>query len=776
MRNPPDLDPSVGERRLAAIVFTDVVGYSARMQRDEAGTLALVREDLARMRDLCVRHGGEVLKSTGDGLLLCFASVVQAVTCALEIQGQFADRPVGALQHRIGVHLGDVYRDGLDVAGDGVNIAARLEAKARPGTVCLSQSVYDAVKLRLPMEVEALGPQSFKNIAEPITVYLASPPGSGPQPALRRQRFPLAAAVSLAALAGIVLTVLWLRRHSGASAESVVAAPVAEAKSIAVLPFDSIGENKDNAAFADGMHEDLLTHLANVGGLKVISRTSVMQYRGTAKNIRTIAQELGATYVLEGSVRRDGDKVRVTGELINAVKDEHVWAKTYDRDLVDVFVLQSRLAEEITSALQVALSPRERARLDQRPTTSLEAYDLFQQAMAIDRKGVIQATLAQALPLLERAVELDPRYAKAWARIAEIQGLAYWREDRSAERLARMKAAQARAEEADPEDDAVLRAGIWLAETTNDRDQMKHYRQRLIELYPNQSQSYAVLADSAVEDQRWADALAAARKARELDPFNRSVLETLEHILLTVRRYNEAAKIEAALVQLDPGNYGAALRLACVPLFDHGSSTELKALLARLPESHGQSDTSGRDIRVEVMVMLGDADGLAKLAQGSEGGITFFRDYSRRNARMLVAAAYLARGEPALARPLLEENRDEAKAELAVHPDSPSAYNDLGLALSMLGDQAGGRAALARVRETPNLDRHLYWQNVVNRAWAGEKAETIAGLRKILRSPEMAELQTNVYRLRLALLTLPLHGDRDFEAMLQEPANNAPFY
>ena len=224
-------------RRLAAVVFTDVTGYSARMQTDEAGTLALVGADFTRMRDLCARHGGEVLNSMGDGLLLCFGSVVEAVSWALEVQAEFARRPGTALQHRIGIQLGDVFRREGQIAGDGVNIAARLQTKARPGSVCLSQSVYDAVRGKLAFQTQALGPQTFKNIAEPLTVFLVSPMGLAPVsiPARRHRAAWLAAAV-----AGVVLLAAgaWLGlRRTPPAPPAVVAnpGPARPEKSLAVL-------------------------------------------------------------------------------------------------------------------------------------------------------------------------------------------------------------------------------------------------------------------------------------------------------------------------------------------------------------------------------------------------------------------------------------------------------------------------------------------------------------------------------------------------------------
>jgi len=553
-----------------------------------------------------------------------------------------------------------------------------------------------------------------------------------------------------------------------------------EDKSIAVLPFINMSDDKDSGYFADGVHEDILTNLTNVGALRVISRTSMMQYRDSRKPIHQIADELGVAYLLEGSVRRSGNKVRVTGQLIRAATDEHVWAKTYDRDLTDVFAIQAELSHEIALALQAVLTPRENARLAVRPTQSVEAYELYQQALAIMRRGVQKAALDQALPLLKHAVEIDPNYAKAWAAICKIQASVYLRENKSPARLASMREALTRAEQSAPDDANVLEAGAQLGLVTRDNAMANHYRQRIIELFPNRAEAYRALAFNARSEQRWADALAASAKARVLDPFNVEVLYAQEDLFRSLRHYAEAEEIQRILVGLNPEDNDAALRLAYSPFLRTGSTRELEALLVRFPAEFETQDPFVRYTRLEVMIALGDAGGLIRLWREA-GGETLFRDYSARGARMMVAQAYQSQNDLASARPLLEKNRDSAMAELAAEPETPGTLNDLGLALAMLGDREGGRQKLARAREIlqqmpPGQGNSARFFNVISRAWTGEKAEAIAGLQEILRSPSMAESQVNVYRLKYSLLTFPLRGDPAFEAMLNDPANNAPLF
>ncbi len=750
------------------------------MQTDEAGTLALVGADFTRMRDLCARHGGEVLNSMGDGLLLCFGSVVEAVSWALEVQAEFARRPGTALQHRIGIHLGDVFRREGQIAGDGVNIAARLQTKARPGSVCLSQSVYDAVRGKLAFQTQALGPQTFKNIAEPLTVFLVSPMGLAPVsiPARRHRAAWLAAAV-----AGVVLLAAgaWLGlRRTPPAPPAVVAnpGPARPEKSLAVLPFTNMSDEKDNAVFADGVHEDLLTNLANLGDLRVISRTSVMQYRGTTKPLRQIAAELGVAYVLEGSVRREGNRVRVTGQLIDARTDEHVWAKAYDRDVTDVFAIQAELSRAIAEATQSVLSPQGSVRLDRRPTTSMAAYDLFQRARAISRTGSnLRDEAERALPLLESAVQLDPAYAAAWTQICLINLDLYEGEDRTEARLARARAALARAEQAAPDEVGVLLAGSTLGVTTQDRAMVSRYRDRIISLYPNRAEAQVAIALNLGYEGRWNDSLEPLRRARATDPLNPEILDQLAGDLIGLRRYDEAESVQRSLHELRPDNLDDALQLAMVPLYRGGSTAELRAFLAGLPANDDFADVNNTLVRAQALYALGDAPAVIRLWRRAGSN---WKDHfgASREAALRIGEALVVTGQAAEARALLAPVKSELQAKLLVEHESVANLNDYGLVLALLGELPEARAALARSRQLlgenprmPGAKDHRF-DNACYRAWAGEKTEAIQELRQILQTGPF--FTANVHELRQSLVVQPLRGDPAFEALLREPASNAP--
>ena len=778
-----ETDPASSQRQLAAIVFTDVAGYSARMQLDETGTLALVRIDFARMRALCAQHDGEVLKSTGDGLLLCFASVVQAVTCALQIQKEFAARPATALQHRIGIHLGDVFREGGDVAGDGVNIAARLQTKARPGTVCLSQSVHDAVKGKVPLQAESLGPQSFKNIAEPITVYLATPSGSIPTASgAKKSRLGLRVGVVVAIAAGLAV-VYWPKAPAPtiAAKRTAPATDIAETdKSIAVLPFTNLSDDKENAYFADGVHEDILTNLANIAELKVISRTSMLQYRDTVKTVRQIGQELGVAYVLEGSVRRTGNKVRVTGQLIRTATDEHLWAKNYDRDLTDIFAIQTEVAHTIVSSLNAVLTPQESASLDVRPTSNPAAYDAYLRSrreahLSVDARSVLDT----ALPWLEQAVQLDPQFGRAWAMIGMLQiNLSLNGIDREARRQLGREALT-KAETLAPDDYVVLQAGAHFYSSTRNRALANERRRRIIELFPGQALAQSAIGLMAQFDGEWSGALAAYRKAYDLDPRNADMAYPYFSLLRALRRYPEAESVIQSMVAQDPENLEYQLWLAELPYYSRGTKTALEEFLARLPSKPGPDELHYHQLRSQTLERLGDPDRL----------ITFWENAGTRwksaedaigwgNAA--VAAAYETRGNATAARDLRQAYRVVLEKAL-VDDDGrqrPYLLNRYGATLALLGEIEPARQALAEVRQivTTQTDRSaslrtsIAWHNALWRVVVGEKAEALAELKRTFREP----FGPNVYELRNEWEGQPLRGDPKFEALFTDPANNAP--
>jgi adenylate cyclase len=384
-------------RRLAAVLAADVVGYSRLMAADETGALAALKHFREKLFNPAVEaHNGRIVKLIGDGTLVDFASVVDAVECAVAVQNAVAGRVLPpdalAIQLRIGINLGDVIMDGDDIYGDGVNVAARLEPLADPGGVCVSSIVHESVGNRIDGGFKDCGQVRVKNIDRPISIWKwrpgdapLAPTSKAPEPEIR------------------------------------TAAP-----SIAVLPFDNMSGNPDQDYFSDGVAEDIITDLAKIAELIVIARNSSFAYKGRRLDVRDIARELNVRYVLEGSIRHAANRVRVTAQLIDATSGAHLWAERYDRDLTDIFAVQDDVTQRIVGALKLTLTPLEKARLADGAPTNAEAHDRFVRAREL-LLGPTQnhETFERAVAALNRAVELDPNYAQAYAGLAWAYVLDY---------------------------------------------------------------------------------------------------------------------------------------------------------------------------------------------------------------------------------------------------------------------------------------------------------------------------------------------------------------
>ena len=416
------MSPDRAERKLAAILSADVVGYSRLMAEDDRETLRTLKDHVEVTAALVRQHRGRVVDSPGDNLLAEFPSALDAVEAALEIQ-----RVIGArnqtvpadrrMQYRVGVHLGDVMVDGERIYGDGVNIAARLEALAEPGGTCVSGAVHDQLGNKLRVSYADLGPQSLKNIPTPVRAYrirAAEPPASTARP---RARGPALAAGAIALLAVAGFAAWRLLPRAGDPA-----APAGAIRSLAVLPLENLSGDPEQEYFADGMTEALIGDLGKIGALRVISRTSVMRYKGARKPLPEIAAELGVDALLEGTVMREGERVRVTAQLIDARSDHHLWSERYDRELRGVLELQSDVARAVAREVELELSPGEVARLANRTSVDPAAHDALLKGIYLLGRTTLDSTRL-AIESFERAIELEPRYALAHAWL----GFAWWR-------------------------------------------------------------------------------------------------------------------------------------------------------------------------------------------------------------------------------------------------------------------------------------------------------------------------------------------------------------
>jgi len=531
------------ERRLTAILAADVAGYSRLMGADEEGTLARLKAHRRELTDPKIaEHRGRIVKTTGDGLLAEFASVVDAVRCAVEIQDEMSKRnadvpPERRIEFRVGINLGDIIIDESDIFGDGVNVAARLEALAEPGGICVSRMVRDQVRDKLASSFEDMGEQQVKNIARPVRAYRVVTDAAlglaAAAPGRRRQvpRWVVAAGIAgliLGASGAVAFWRLYQPHHVAPTAASPSATPPAlpDKPSIAVLPFVNLSGDPAQDYLADGLTDNLVDALAQNPGLFVIARNATQVYRGTAAAPRAVAKDLGVRYVLEGSVQKSGDRIRVTTQLIDTVNDSHLLSQKYDRNLTNLFALEDDLSLQIAGALDVQLRGGTLARGSARGTHNLEAWENLVKASQVYFR-FNPADVSAAQRLAQRAVDLDPNYITAWQILAFTyfdQADLGWAQDRIAA-LNRARQLNDKVLQLNPESEGpyMLRARLELQPDLPEYDRE------------------AALAD--------------ARKSVELGPNEDPSRWTLGLVLFQLGHFDEAAAEFATALRLNPHPY-----------------------------------------------------------------------------------------------------------------------------------------------------------------------------------------------------------------------------
>jgi adenylate cyclase len=413
------------ERKLAAILAADVAGYSRLMGTDEEGTLARLKALRRELADPKIKeHRGRIVKTTGDGLLLEFASVVDAVRCGVEVQREMAERNADVpsdrrIEFRMGINIGDIIKDGRDIYGDGVNVASRLEALAEPGGICVSRVVRDQVRDKLDFTFDDLGEQRVKNIARPIRVH--------------RIRF------------AEETDIPYLRVSQPVTTPQL---SLPDKPSVAVLPFTNMSGDPEQEFVSDGIAEDVITALSHYPSLFVIARNSTFTYKGRAVDVKQVGRELGVRYVLEGSVRKAGNRIRVTAQLIEAGTSNHIWAERYDRDLADIFAVQDEITQALTTALTPAIADAELRRAIRKPPESLDAWAAYQRGLwYLSKANPDDDTIAQNF--FRQAIDLDPTFAPGYTALAlaQLQAAAVYQKlglleaQSSAEALARQAVA-----------------------------------------------------------------------------------------------------------------------------------------------------------------------------------------------------------------------------------------------------------------------------------------------------------------------------------------------
>ncbi|HST30629.1 MAG TPA: adenylate/guanylate cyclase domain-containing protein [Chthoniobacterales bacterium] len=607
------------QRKLAAIMFTDMVGYSALSQRDDKLALELLEEHRELLRKIFPQFNGTEIKTIGDAFLVEFNSALEAAQCAIEIQRALAHRNADAatdhqIELKIGIHIGDVvHRDG-DVYGDGVNIASRIEPLAGAGGICISMDVERQIRNAVETRFEKLAPTELKNISVPMELFRIVLPwervAGGRKSEIGNLKSEIGArsvrskwiwaASAVVLLVIIVVGWWWSAKQSlvgtdrravrsgegeGSRQGGTTSLPIPE-KSIAVLPFDNLSRDPDNAYFAEGIQDEILTRLSKVAALKVISRTSTQKYKSAPDNLREIGQQLGVANVLEGSVQKIANAAHINVQLIRASTDEHVWAESYNRKLDDVFAVEGEVASAIAEQLNAKLTGAEQKALNDKPTQNPVAYDAYLRGISIEQSRTDDAAQREALASYTAAVRLDPKFALAWARLAVLRSDFYFGGvDLATNSAATVKEAADEALTLQPQlGEAFVAQGVYRYRVLRDfRGALESYSEALKRL-PN---SALVLGQMGHVERRlgqWDAAEKSFRSAVELDPRNLDSLSNLAQVLEQMRKFPEAQATWDRMLQISP-NDEVVLAAKAWGFQDEGRLDEAAPMLAKIREN-----------------------------------------------------------------------------------------------------------------------------------------------------------------------------------------------
>lgn len=608
-------------RRLAAIMFTDTVGYTASTQTDEARALELLRQQAEIVRPLISAHHGREIKSTGDGFLVEFDSALKATHCAIDIQRRIYERnaegTLAPIQIRIGIHLGDVVQSETDILGDAVNIAARIQPMAEPGGICLSGAVREQVWNKITDPLEKLPSKALKGVQFPTEIYRVVLPWTGRAPLPGRSGPPR----------------------------------------LAVLPFVNISPDPNDEYFSDGLTEEMIARLSLLKGLEVIARTSAMTYKNTSKSAGQIGRELGAGTLLEGSVRKAGNRIRVTVQLINSATEGHLWVENFDRSLEDIFAVQSEVAAKVASSLRVKLLEEDRRRIETGGTTNLEAYTLLLKGRFHLHRWD-RASLSHALGYFQAAVDLDPKYAAAYAGQASVyaaMGVLDLADPKEVYPKAEEYARKAlELDESLPEAHAARAMSMW---NTYDFFSIRAELDRAIELDPNSVNAHRLQASRLAMVGEWGECVKEGEKALELDPLSVQAAGDLGTWYLYAGQYDQAIQHLKDAVELDSKNafYLDNLGLAHVLT---GDLTKGLEELESAAEASGTPDSLS-DLAY-AYVKAGKPEGaerlLTKLLHGGEPG---------RLHSLTIGSIYASLGETEKSMDWLERAYAERSGNLA---------------------------------------------------------------------------------------------------------------
>jgi TolB-like protein/class 3 adenylate cyclase len=797
---------SAGEqRKLAAIMFTDMVGYSALSQRDEELAQELLEEHRKILREIFPRFNGTEIKTIGDAFLVEFNSALEAAQCAIAIQRALAKRDADApaerqIQVRIGIHIGDVVHRGGDVYGDGVNIASRIEQLANAGGICVSMDVERQIRNALEARFEKLAPTELKNISVPMDLFRIVLPWERQTPEIRseirrgegqrsevrkssvssaRSTWVWAAVVALAIGGFLAFELVRSRSHleggapatpdnaSAARTQGLAGArPSIPEKSIAVLPFENLSRDPDNAYFADGIQDEILTRLSKIADLKVISRTSTQHYKSAPENLPEIARQLGVAHILEGSVQKSADAVRVNVQLIKAANDSHLWADTFDRKLTDIFSVESEVAKAIADQLRVKLTGQEEQVIAAKPTENAAAYDAYLRGLAYDlRTASSPANALGAQKYLREAVRLDPKFALAWALLSNVEARGYRTLVLQPTVSLREEARQA-AETAftlQPNlGEAVLAKGYHHYSCLKDYETAVRYFDQARPLLPNSSRISEFLAYVERRQGQWDRSEAYFNEAERLDPRNVQLLTQHALLYADCRRFPEALRKLDQILNIIPDDPDALALQAAVAQAE-GDLSQAAALLARIHP--GADDTAALETQVYQAILERRPAPIIPHLKEILAKPDPALGYLIGELRFWLGWAQEVSDDHAAAQESWRQARSELEPFVKEQPDNYSLINALALTNMALGDKAAAFAFVEKATAVVPIDKDALDGpapiDILARVSAQmeEPDRAVAALEKVLSIPYEGPLAFNV-PLTPALLRLDPMFDR----------------
>jgi TolB-like protein/class 3 adenylate cyclase/Tfp pilus assembly protein PilF len=790
------------QRKLAAIMFTDMVGYSALSQRDEKLAQELLEEHRRLLREIFPRFNGTEIKTIGDAFLVEFGSALEAAQCAIEIQRTLAKRDADAsadrqIQVRIGVHIGDVVHRGGDVYGDGVNIASRIEPIAGPGGICVSMDVERQIRNALEARFEKLATTDLKNISVPMDLFrIVLPWETKALPSKSEFRIPKSEtgtqsrpifAISIAIvllLAGLLGYQLWRGRNQpaprqDASPAQTKAATIPE-KSIAVLPFENLSSDKENAYFADGIQDEILTRVSKIADLKVISRTSTQHYKSAPNNLPEIARQLGVAHILEGSVQKSGEAVRVNVQLIKAANDSHLWADTYDRRLTDIFSVESEVAKAIADQLRAHLTGQEEQVIASKPTDNPEAYDAYLRGLAYTLKTAgTPGNVLGAQKYLREAVRLDPKFALSWALLSYVEARGYRTLALQPTVALREEARQA-AETAltlQPNLGEALHAkGYYHYACLKEYDTAVRYFEQARQLLPNSSRIPESLAYVERRRGQWDRSESYFNEAERLDPRNVQLLTQHALLYLDSRRFPEALRKLDQILNITPDDPDTLTFKAAIAQAE-GDLPRASALLAPLHPS--ADDSAAVEMQVyQAILERRPAPVIPRLKEilaKPDPALGYFNG----ELRFWLGWAQELAGDHAAAQESWRQARSELEPFLKEQPENYALIGDLALTNMGLGDKAAAFKLIEREMAAVPIEKDALDGpapiEILARvaAQTGEPDRAIAALQKLLATPYESALAGGSVPLTPALLRLdpmfdPLRNDPSFQKLCED--------